>query len=130
MLYFVLRRILLIPPVLLGLSLITFTISRIVPGDPVKLAAGPQARPEQIEKLAREFGLDRPLSEQYITYMLGLLQGNWGYSISTRREVGRDLVTFFTATLELTFVSTVIGLSIGIPLALISARWRDRWPDH
>ncbi len=130
MLRYLIRRILLIPPVLVGLSLITFTVSRVVPGDPVKLAAGPQARPEQIEKLTREYGLDRPLPEQYLTYMAGLLHGDWGYSISNRREVGRDLVTYFAATLELTIVSTIIGLCVGIPLALISARWRDRWPDH
>jgi peptide/nickel transport system permease protein len=130
MLRFLLRRLLLIPPVLVGLSLITFTVSRVVPGDPVKLAAGPQARPEQIVKLTQEFGLDRPLPEQYLRYMAGLIQGDWGYSISNRREVGKDLVTYFSATLELTIVSTLIGLAVGIPLALVSARWRDRWPDH
>lgn len=130
MLRFLGRRLLLMIPVLLGLSVITFVVSRIVPGDPVKLAAGPQARPEQIEKLAKEFGMDRPLPEQYVNYMTGLLQGNWGYSISTKREVGRDLLTFFAATLELTIVSTIIGLAIGVPLAIVSARWRDRWPDH
>lgn len=130
MLRFLGRRLLLILPVLLGLSVITFAVSRIVPGDPVKLAAGPQARPEQITKLAEEFGLDRPLPEQYVRYMTGLLQGNWGYSISTKRAVGPDLLTYFTATLELTIVSTLIGLTIGVPLAVISARWRDRWPDH
>jgi len=130
MLRFIGRRLLLIIPVLIGLSLITFTVSRIVPGDPVKLAAGSQARPEQILKLQEEFGLDRPLPEQYLRYMGGLLQGNWGYSISTKRAVGPDLITYFTATLELTLVSTFLGLLIGIPLAITSARWRDRWPDH
>jgi peptide/nickel transport system permease protein len=130
MIRFLVRRILLIPLVLVGLSLITFGISRLVPGDPVKLAAGPQARPEQIEKLTQEYGLDRPLPEQYLRYMSGLVQGNWGYSISNRRDVGRDLITYFTATLELTIISTIVGLLIGIPLAVVSARWRDRWPDH
>jgi peptide/nickel transport system permease protein len=130
MLRFLARRILIIPLVLLGLSLITFTVSRLVPGDPVKLAAGPQARPEQIIKLTEEFGLDRSLPEQYLMYMGGLLQGNWGYSIGNRREVGPDLITYFTATLELTIVSTLIGIAVGIPLAIVSARWRDRWPDH
>lgn len=130
MLRFLARRLLLIPPVLIGLSLITFLIARLVPGDPVKLAAGPQARPEQILKLTEEFGLDRPLPEQYLRYMSGLLQGDWGYSISNKRAVGSDLVTYFTATLELTIVSTLIGLLIGIPLAVAAARWRDRWPDH
>lgn len=130
MLHFLSRRLLTIPLVLLGLSLITFTVSRMVPGDPVKLAAGPQARPEQIIKLREEFGMDRPLPEQYLRYMGGLLQGDWGYSISTKREVGPDLITYFTATLELTIVSTLFGLLVGIPLAIVSARWRDRWPDH
>lgn len=130
MLRFLARRLLIIPLILLGLSIVTFTVSRLVPGDPVKLAAGPQARPEQIIKLTEEFGLDRPLPEQYFMYMTGLLQGNWGYSISTKREVGPDLVTYFAATLELTIVSTLIGLAVGIPLAVVSARWRDRWPDH
>jgi len=124
------RRLLLIPVVLIGLSILTFTIARIVPGDPVKLAAGPQARPEQVERLRADFGLDRPLIEQYFTYMGGLIQGNWGYSISNRRAVGPDLVRYFMATLELTILSTIIGISIGIPLAIISARWRDRFPDH
>lgn len=130
MLRFLARRILIIPLILLGLSLITFAVSRLVPGDPVKLAAGPQARPEQILRMTEEFGLDRPLPEQYMRYMSGLLQGNWGYSISTRREVGPDLITYFTATLELTIVSTIIGIAVGVPLAIVSARWRDRWPDH
>lgn len=124
------RRLLFIPVVLIGLSILTFTLARIVPGDPVKLAAGPQARPEQIERLRADFGLDRPLVEQYLVYMGGLLQGNWGYSISNRREVGPDLVRYFMATLELTIVSTIIGISVGIPLAIISARWRDRLPDY
>lgn len=118
------------PIVLILLSLITFIISRMVPGDPVKLAAGPQARPEQIQRLTEEFGLDRPLPEQYFRYMLGLLHGNWGYSISNRREVLPDLLTYFTATLELTLVATLLGLTIGIPLAIVAARWRDLWPDH
>lgn len=130
MLRFLSRRLITIPLVLLGLSLITFTVSRLVPGDPVKLAAGPQARPEQIEKLTEEFGLDQPLPVQYLRYMGGLLQGNWGYSIGNRREVGPDLITYFSATFELTIVSTIFGLIVGIPLAVVSARWRDRWPDH
>lgn len=130
MLRFLSRRLITIPLVLLGLSLITFTVSRLVPGDPVKLAAGPQARPEQIQKLAADFGLDKPLPVQYLNYMGGLLHGDWGYSISSKRPVGPDLITYFAATLELTMVSTIFGLIVGIPLAIISARWRDRWPDY
>ena len=130
MLRYLLNRLLWIPVVLILLSLVTFVISRLVPGYPVKLAAGPQARPEQIEKMIEEFGLDRPLPEQYLRYMGGLLQGDWGYSIGNRRAVLPDLLTYFAATLELTVVATVFGLLVGIPLAVVAARWRDRWPDH
>ncbi|MEJ5247322.1 MAG: ABC transporter permease [Caldilinea sp.] len=130
MIRYLINRVLWIPVVLILLSLITFVISRMVPGDPVKLAAGPQARPEQIQRLTEEFGLDRPLPEQYLRYMGGLLQGNWGYSISNRREVLPDLLTYFAATLELTLVATLLGLTLGIPLAIVAARWRDLWPDH
>ncbi|MBW7882953.1 MAG: ABC transporter permease [Caldilineaceae bacterium] len=130
MLRYILNRLVWIPLVLIMLSLITFVISRLVPGDPVKLAAGPQARPEQIQRLTEEFGLDRSLPEQYLRYMGGLLQGDWGYSISNRREVLPDLLTFFMATLELSIVATIIGLLVGIPLAIVAARWRDLWPDH
>ena len=127
---FLAKRILQGLLVIFLISVVTFFIIRLIPGDPVKLAAGPQARPEQIEKLAKEFGMDRPLPEQYFNYMAGLFQGNWGYSISTKRAVGKDLLTYFAATLELTTVSPILGLLVGIPLAIISARWRDRWPDH
>jgi peptide/nickel transport system permease protein len=130
MLRYTLSRLLWIPVVLLVLSVMTFAIARMVPGDPVKLAAGPQARPEQILKLAAEFGLDRPLPEQYARYMGGLFQGDWGYSIANRRPVLPDLLRYFGATLELVIYSTVFGLLVGIPLAISAARWRDRWPDH
>ncbi len=130
MLRYTLSRLLWIPVVLLVLSVMTFAIARMVPGDPVKLAAGPQARPEQILKLAEEFGLDRPLPEQYTRYMGGLFQGDWGYSIGNRRPVLPDLLRYFGATLELVIYATVFGLLVGIPLAISAARWRDRWPDH
>src|ERR1700730_14371592 len=115
MIRFLRRRLLTIPIVFLGLSLVTFTVSHLVPGDPVKLAAGPQARPEQIQQLTREFGLDRSLPEQYLLYMGRLLQGNWGQSISTHRQVGSDLLVYFAATFELTVISTLLGLLIGVP---------------
>ena len=93
MLRFLSRRLITIPLVLLGLSLITFTVSRLVPGDPVKLAAGPQARPEQIQKLASEFGLDKPLPTQFWIWVQNAAQGNLGTSISSRTRVGLSVST-------------------------------------
>ncbi|MFQ6014476.1 MAG: ABC transporter permease [Anaerolineae bacterium] len=128
--YYLIRRLFLIIPVLFGLSIITFVISHMVPGDPVRLAAGPQARPEEIEALTKEFGLDKPLHVQYINYMKGLLQGNLGRSMLNHRLVRPDLVRYFPATLELVLVSMILAVIIGVPMAIAAAVYRDRWPDQ
>jgi peptide/nickel transport system permease protein len=127
---YLLRRLLLIIPVLFGLSLITFTVSRIVPGDPVGLAAGPQSTPEIRERLAEEFGLNKPLPVQYIDYMMGLLRGDFGQSLYTRREVASDLQKFIPATLELTLAAVIFASAIGIPLGIFSALNQNKLPDH
>ena len=87
MLNFLLRRFVLIVIVLFGLSILTFFIARIVPSDPVMLAAGPRASREQIENLRHEYGYDKPLVEQYIQYISDLSRGDWGRSPILRREV-------------------------------------------
>ncbi|NDJ61629.1 MAG: ABC transporter permease [Chloroflexi bacterium] len=127
---YLIRRLLLIVPILIGLSLITFGVSRLVPGDPVGLAAGPQATDEIRERLREEFGLDQPLPVQYLTYVSGLLQGDFGQSLYTRREVADDLQRYIPATLELTLAAVAIASAIGIPLGIISALYRNRFPDH
>lgn len=128
--YYLLRRLLFIIPVLIGLSIITFVISHLVPGDPVRLAAGPQARPEEIEALAKEFGMDKPLHIQYLNYMKGLFKGNLGRSMLDHHLVRTDLMRYFPATLELVLVSMAFAVIIGIPAAVASAVYRDRWPDQ
>jgi len=128
--YYVIRRLLLIFPVLLGLSIVTFVVSHMVPGDPVKLAAGPQAKPEEIQRLTEEFGLDKPLVVQYLNYMKGLFRGNLGRSMLNHHLVRDDLVKYFPATLELVLVSMAFAIVIGIPAAILAAVYRDRWPDQ
>jgi peptide/nickel transport system permease protein len=129
MAYYLLRRLVFVVPVLLGLSLLTFTISHLVPGDPVMLVAGPQATKEEIAALAAEFGVDQPLPTQYVRYMAGLLQGNFGRSIMTRRQVADDLRLFFPATLELVLAAILIAIVLGIPFGIFSAVARDQAPD-
>ncbi|MXV92535.1 MAG: ABC transporter permease [Chloroflexi bacterium] len=128
--FYILRRIVLIIPTLIGLSILTFAIARIVPGDPVGLAAGPRATEEIKESLRREFGLDQPLPVQYVNYISGLFQGDWGQSLYTRREVLGDLRTFWPATLELTTAAVIIATLLGVPAGVISAMYRNRLPDH
>ncbi len=120
----------LLVPVLLGLSLIVFGIARLLPGDPVTLAAGPQATRAEIASLSHELGMDRPLPEQYFTYLRGLVVGDWGQSILTRRPVWQDLRVYLPATLELVVAPMGLAIVIGIPAGLLAAVGRDRWPDH
>jgi peptide/nickel transport system permease protein len=94
------------------------------------LAAGPQATAEQIQKLQEEFGIDKPLPIQYLTYMKGVLGGNLGTSMMNRHPVAMDLKRFFPATFELVLVSTVLAVIVGVPLAMAAAVFRDRWPDQ
>lgn len=129
MLGFALKRILLTVPVLLGLTVIVFAIARLLPGDPVALAAGPNATPAEIADYAREFGLDRSIPAQYWSYLVGLLGGDFGVSIFTRRPVVEDLAAYLPATLELVFAAMTIAIAVGIPAGLAAAVWRDRWPD-
>ena len=128
--YYLVRRIFLIIPTLIGLSILTFAIARIVPGDPVGLAAGPQATEEIKETLRREFGLDQPLPIQYVNYIGGLFKGDWGQSLYTRRPVISDLQTFFPATFELTTIAIIFATLLGVPAGVISAMYRNRIPDH
>ncbi len=128
--YYLLRRLLLIIPVLFGLSLLTFTVSRVVPGDPVGLAAGPQATQEIKETLRQEFGLDKPLPVQYVNYIANMLKGDLGRSLYTRHDVVDDLRAYFPATLELTLVAMIFATVLGVTEGIISAMIRDRLPDH
>jgi peptide/nickel transport system permease protein len=126
---FIVRRVLLVVPVLLGLTVLVFAIMRLLPGDPARLAACPNATPAQIASIAHQFALDRPLPVQYWRYLTGLLHGDWGMSIYSQRPVLQDLETYVPATLELVIASMLIAVVLGIPLGLLSAVARNRWPD-
>lgn len=127
---FVIRRLFLLTFVLLGVSLLTFSISHLIPADPARQAAGPHATTKQVELLRQKLGLDRPLPEQYWMYMSGLLHGDLGYSLYSRRDVIEDVKDYFPATIELTLVAMLICLVVGIPLGVLSAVYKDKWPDH
>ena len=127
---YILRRFLLLIPVLFGILLISFMLSRVIPADPVKYAAGSNATEEMVERLRRDFGLDRPVYEQFIRYVGNILHGDFGRSLTTRRPVAEDLKRFFPATLELVLAAVLLGQLIGIPIGVISARFENRWPDN
>ncbi len=130
MITYILRRLVLIVVVLIGLSILTFLITRVIPADPVRLAAGPRATEQQVETLRQQYGYDKPLVSQYLRYIGDVLHGDLGRSVVLRRDVGPDLQRYFPATLELVLAALLIGVVFGVPLGLISAVYRDHWPDQ
>ena len=130
MLTYILRRLVLLIPVLLGLSMMVFVIGRLLPGDPVMLAAGPNASAQEMAALSAEFGLDQPIAMQYGRYLAGLLQGNWGRSLQTRGPVLEDLRVYLPATMELVIAAMAIAIVAGILLGLVAAVWRNTWVDY
>ena len=115
--------------VLLGLSVITFALARLVPSNPAAIYIGPKARPEDIARVTQELGLDRPLPIQYVTYMLDMLTGDWGTSIGTKRPVLEEILVRLPATLELIVAAMLLAVPAGILLGVLSARWQRRPPD-
>jgi peptide/nickel transport system permease protein len=127
---YILRRLLLMVIVLLGMSVITFALTHIVPGNPARLLAGQHATQEQVEAVAKLYGLDRPVVEQYWVYIGGLFRGDLGISLTTRRPVAADLRQYLPATIELTTAAILLVIGLGLPTGLLAAIRRGRPLDH
>lgn len=128
--HFLARRLLFQVFVLFGVLIITFFISRVVPGDPALLLAGPRASPEIVAKIRSDLGLDQPLPRQFVLYVAGLLRGDLGTSVLTRRPVARDIAERFPATFELVTLAMLVVAIVGIFLGVVSAVYKERWLDH
>jgi peptide/nickel transport system permease protein len=124
------KRVIFLVLVVFGVSLITFAISHMIPGDPARLVAGDRASDEIVTSIRQQMGLDRPLPEQYWRYLTGILRGDLGISLRTNRPVIEDIVAFFPASLELALVALLIATLTGAPLGVLSAVYRDRPIDH
>ena len=125
-----LNRLLWLVPTLLGLLAIIFTISHLIPADPIAFIAGDNASAEQIAALKAKFGVDKPIPVQLWNYVIGVAQGDFGVSLYTQRPIADDLVSRLPATLELAFVSILLSAVIGIPLGVLAAVDRNSWLDH
>ena len=126
----IVKRLSMLVLVLFGVTLITFFLSHVIPGDPARMMVGQRASEETLQEVRRQLGLDQPVWVQYFTYMSGLLAGDFGNSIRTQQPVIDDLITFFPATLELAFTAFVIAIVIGIPIGILSAVKKDTGWDH
>ncbi len=127
---YIIRRLGLMVFVLFGIIVITFIVSHVIPADPIGAILGPQAPPELVEKIRREWGFDKPLHEQFFDYIYKVIRGDLGRSIKTNNPVMEDLLYFFPATIELATAAIIVAIAIGIPLGIISAVKKDKWPDH
>jgi peptide/nickel transport system permease protein len=124
------KRIALLIPTLLGLSVLLFLWVRSLPGGPATALLGDRATPEAVARINELYGFNRPLIEQYFIYMGKLLQGDFGTSLLTGRPVLEEFTTRFPATVELTIVALVFAIGLGIPLGYWAAKHYGRWPDH
>jgi len=128
---YILRRVSLLIPVILGVLVLVFIISYVIPADPARAWAGPKARPEQIEVLRERYHLNDPVYLQIYYYLRNLvLHFDLGVSATTGRPVLTDLKAFFPATFELAFFAFVLAIVIGIPLGVVSALRRNEPTDH
>lgn len=129
---FIIRRLILLIPLLIGVTLVAFIISRAVPSDPVNAALGQNAvsNEELVAAFRAKWGLDQPPHIQYLTYIQHLLQGDMGESISTHQPVINDLSRYLPATIELATTAIILAVLIGVPLGVVSAMRRNTWLDQ
>jgi peptide/nickel transport system permease protein len=110
--------------------MLIFAIARVIPGDPARIALGPNATAVQIASLREKLHLDHSIAVQYAYYVGDLFHGDLGASLYTNRPVASDIAQFLPATLELIFVSGLMMVSLGLPLGVLSARYRNSWTDN
>jgi ABC-type dipeptide/oligopeptide/nickel transport system permease component len=127
----ILQRILHTVPILIGISIIVFSLMHLIPGDPVEMMLGEvgHIRQEDIDLMRSELGLDRPLVYQYLSFVGGLIKGDWGFSIRVNAPVKQLVLERLPATLELTVAAIIVSLLIGIPAGVISATHRYSFID-
>jgi peptide/nickel transport system permease protein len=130
MLKFVVRRLLLLVPILLGLSILLFLWIRALPGGPAESLLGERATPEAIEQVERAYGLDRPIYVQYLKYLENLVSGDLGTSIASRRPVTEEIGRRFPATIELALAAMIFATVLGIPLGFFAAKRYGSALDH
>lgn len=126
------RRLLLVPLILFGMTLITFGVTRFVPTDPVVAFLGNRGADNlaAYQNYFQKYGLDRSIPEQYLLYVGNLLQGDLGQSTSSQRPVVDELAQFFPATIELAIVALLIAIALGVPLGILAAARRGRPADR
>jgi len=127
---YLIKRLLGLLPTLLIVGILVFLFVHLLPGDPARLAAGPDATPETVALVRADLGLDKSLPEQFIRFAGGVLRGDFGKSLRTKRPVSTEIGERFLPTLWLTVAAMAWSVTIGMVIGTLSAVWRNRWPDR
>ncbi len=130
MLQFVIGRVLGLAPTLAIVAILVFLFVHLLPGDPARLAAGPDATPQTVELVRQDLGLDKSLPEQFARFVGGALRGDFGKSLRTKRPVSTEIAERFMPTFWLTVWAMSWSVAIGMVIGTLSAIWRNRWPDR
>jgi len=129
-LQYIVKRLLGLLPTLLIVGALVFMFVHLLPGDPARLAAGQDATPETVALVRKDLGLDRPLPEQFARFAAGVLRGDFGRSLRTKRPVSTEVGERFMPTFLLTVAAMSWSVVIGMLIGIVSAVWRNRWPDR
>jgi ABC-type dipeptide/oligopeptide/nickel transport system permease component len=127
---YLLRRLLLTIPVLIGVATLVFALIHFIPGDPAQAMLGEGATPEDVAQLRGRLGLDRPLLVQYGSFLNGVVHGDLGVSLRNDQPVMKQILERMPATAELAFAAMAVAVLIALPLGIVAAVWRGTWVDH
>jgi glutathione transport system permease protein len=127
---YVLKRLLGLVPTLFIVAVLVFLFVHMLPGDPARLAAGPDASPETVALVRADLGLDKPLPQQFLNFFGNMLQGDFGHSLRSKRPVSTEIAERFMPTLLLTITSMAWAVVFGMAIGIVSAVYRNRWPDR
>jgi peptide/nickel transport system permease protein len=126
----VIGRLVALVPILLALSIASFALVHVIPGDPALVIMGGEGTPEAVEELRRQLGLDRPLHARYLEWLGQIARGDLGQSLYNKTRVSEELVWRMPTTLALVTLALVFSVAIGVPAGLLSAAFRNSWIDH
>lgn len=129
MVSYIIRRLLMLIPVLIGMTIITFSIVHLIPGNPAQVILGEAATQSAIQELEENLGLDKPYMVQYGIYMLDLLQGDLGVSLRTKSSIAKEIWPYIAATFELTFFAMIFAVVVGVNAGILSAWKQNSWFD-
>ena len=130
MLSMILRRLAAALPSLIGVVVVTFVLTRALPGDTAAYYAGPAATKEAIDQIRKKLGLDKELPDQFVDYVQALVRGDLGNSISTGQPVAQELLTRLPASIELTLLGLIVAIGVAVPLGVFAALRPNSWIDH